>query len=49
MDRAHCSVMEGWMMQMLEGLGVKIGPNARETQCMSKGGPYHEFKCTWRH
>lgn len=48
MDRAHCELMEGWMLATMKQIGVVIGPNARETTCPALGGEYHEFACTWR-
>jgi hypothetical protein len=48
MDRAHCELMEGWMLATMKQIGVIVGDDARETTCASHGGPYHEFACTWR-
>jgi hypothetical protein len=48
MDRAHCELMEGWMLATMKQIGVIVGPNARETTCAGRGGPHHEFVCTWR-
>ena len=48
MDRAHCELMEGWMLATMKQIGVVVGPNARETACTAWGGAYHEFACTWR-
>ena len=48
MDRAHCELMEGWMLATMKQIGVVVGPNARETICAGLGGPHHEFACTWR-
>jgi len=47
MDRTHCRLMEGWMISTMEQLGLRVGPGARETECASRGGRYHEFRCTW--
>jgi hypothetical protein len=49
MDPAHCRLMEGWMTAAMESMGVEVLPGAGETQCTSRGGPYHEFRCEWRH
>lgn len=48
MDAAHCKLMEGWMIAAMEVVGVEILPGARETECMSSGGRYHEFSCKWK-
>lgn len=48
MDRAHCELMEGWMIATMEKIGVVIGKDARETACASRGEAHHEFACTWR-
>jgi hypothetical protein len=48
MDPAHCRLMEGWMIAAMEVVGVQILPGARETECMSSGGRYHEFSCRWQ-
>jgi hypothetical protein len=48
MDRAHCELMEGWMIATMKQINVVVGPDARETVCATSGGPYHEFACTWR-
>jgi hypothetical protein len=47
MDRMHCRLMEGWMISTMGQIGVQIGPGARETECMGRGGAFHEFRCTW--
>ena len=48
MHPAHCRLMEGWMVAAMDVVGVQILPGAGETQCMSRGGPYHEFSCQWK-
>ena len=48
MDRAHCELMEGWMLQTMAKIGVSVNDDARETVCTAQGGDYHEFACTWR-
>jgi hypothetical protein len=47
MASEHCRMMEGWMIAAMEVLGATVSPGGRETACMSKHGPYHEFTCTW--
>jgi hypothetical protein len=47
MDRTHCRLMEGWMISTMEHLGFRVAPGARETECPSRGGRHHEFRCTW--
>jgi len=47
MDRTHCRLMEGWMISTMEHLGLHVAPGARETECTTRGGRYHEFRCTW--
>jgi hypothetical protein len=47
MHPTHCKLMEGWMASTMETIGFRVGPGAAETQCTSRGGPYHEFSCTW--
>ena len=47
MARAHCRMMEGWMISAMAQLGAKVLPGGRETQCVRDGGPYHEFRCQW--
>jgi hypothetical protein len=42
----HCRLMEGWMLSVMEQIGIDI-PSFAETTCMSTGGPHHEFTCTW--
>jgi hypothetical protein len=42
----HCRLMEGWMLSVMEQIGIRI-PSFAETTCMSSGGPHHEFVCTW--
>ena len=48
MDRAHCELMEGWMIQTMARIGVRVNSDAHESVCASQGGPHHEFVCTWR-
>jgi hypothetical protein len=48
MDRAHCELMEGWMIQTMARIGVTVNDDAREAVCAGQGGPHHEFVCTWR-
>jgi hypothetical protein len=47
MDKAHCQLMEAWMIGAMDVIGVRVLPGARERQCMSEGAPYHEFWCQW--
>jgi hypothetical protein len=47
MDKAHCMLMEAWMIAAMDVIGVRVLPDAHETVCMSDGGPYHEFWCRW--
>jgi hypothetical protein len=48
MDRAHCELMEGWMVATMKQIGVIVSDDGRETACTSRGDAYHEFQCTWR-
>jgi hypothetical protein len=48
MDKAHCQLMEAWMMAAMDVIGVRVLPDAHEAVCMSDGGPYHEFWCRWQ-
>jgi hypothetical protein len=48
MDPHHCRLMEGWMISTMDSIGYHVNDDARESQCQSRGGPYHEFRCTWR-
>jgi len=48
MDRAHCELMEGWMIATMKQIGVNVNDDARETACTSRGDDHHEFRCTWR-
>ncbi len=48
MDRMHCRLMEGWMISTMNDIGVKILPGARESECASRGGSCHEFRCSWQ-
>jgi len=43
MDPAHCRLMEGWISSAVIVLGGKLIQPAKEVECMSRGGPYHEF------
>ena len=47
MDAAHCRLMEGWMLGTMAQIGCLVHDGAREVSCTSRGGPYHEFACTW--
>jgi hypothetical protein len=47
MEPTHCRLMEGWMISTMETIGFRVGKDAMESACMSKGGPYHEFRCSW--
>jgi len=47
MHPAHCKLMEGWMATTMDTIGFRVSSNARETTCVGRGGPYHEFSCTW--
>jgi hypothetical protein len=47
MSTFHCRLMEGWMMKTMETIGFRVGPGARETECVTRGGAFHEFACTW--
>jgi len=47
MDPAHCRLMEGWMNEVIKLIGTKVINKVTEVNCMSQGGPYHEFKCSW--
>lgn len=47
MHRLHCKLMEGWMISTMESLGLRVGPDARQTRIAGQGAPYHEFWCTW--
>ena len=48
MDKAHCVLMEGWMIAAMDVIGVDVLPGAGETECAGEGGRYHEFSCQWR-
>jgi hypothetical protein len=48
MDPAHCRLMEGWMVSTMRSIGFYVNDDAFEQKCMSTGGPYHEFHCTWQ-
>jgi hypothetical protein len=43
----HCQLMAGWMISTMETIGFRVNEDARETRCMSRGAPFHEFSCTW--
>jgi hypothetical protein len=47
MHPTHCRLMEGWMIATMEVIGCHVHEGAAETLCMSQGGSYHEFSCTW--
>lgn len=47
MDPAHCRLMEGWMIATMTQIGCRVRPGGRETECPSRGGQWHEFRCTW--
>jgi len=47
MDPAHCRLMEGWMSEAIKMIGTQLISGVTEVKCMSKGDPYHEFKCVW--
>ncbi len=47
MHPAHCELMEGWMIATMAQIGVHVSSDGREVACMSRGGPHHEFACTW--
>ncbi|MGF1468314.1 MAG: hypothetical protein ACFCGT_19505 [Sandaracinaceae bacterium] len=47
MDPAHCRLMEGWLMGVMEALGCVVAEGSREILCASHGDPYHEFAGTW--
>jgi hypothetical protein len=47
MHPSHCQLMAGWMISTMETIGCRVNRDAQETQCMSRGGPYHEFSCSW--
>jgi len=43
MDPAHCKLMEGWITTAVIIMGAKLISEVKESKCMSKGDPYHEF------
>ncbi len=47
MAPAHCRLMEGWMASTMQTIGFQVQGGVRETLCMSRGAPFHEFVCTW--
>lgn len=47
MDRAHCRLMEGWMIAAMDVVGARVLPGACESECTSEGGRFHEFSCQW--
>ncbi len=49
MDPSHCRLMEGWMIATMGQIGCRVDAGGRETECTSRGGEHHEFRCTWRH
>lgn len=48
MDPAHCRLMRSYFNQAMIEAGVVWTEELRETLCMSKGGPYHEFVGRWK-
>lgn len=48
MEPLHCRLMEGWMIATMRQIGARVNDAGRETRCPSRGGPYHEFTCSWR-
>ncbi len=48
MHPLHCRLMEGWMLQTMDIVGVKVLPGACEQLCTSRGDPHHEFRCAWQ-
>ena len=40
--------MEGWMISTMRSIGFYVNDDVFEQKCMSTGGPYHEFHCTWQ-
>lgn len=47
MDVCHCKLMEGWMISTMDTIGFRVNSDARESVCASRGGPWHEFTCSW--
>jgi hypothetical protein len=47
MHPLHCQLMEGWMIATMATIGCKVSDDARESVCSSRGGPHHEFVCSW--
>lgn len=47
MHPVHCRLMEGWMIAAMDVVGVSVLPGARERECTSTGGNWHEFWCQW--
>lgn len=47
MSPLHCRLMEGWMVATMEEIGARV-LKYEESKCMSKGGPCHEFICSWQ-
>jgi hypothetical protein len=41
-------MMEGWMIAAMELIGVVVSNDAVESQCTSRGDPFHEFRCSWK-
>ena len=48
MEPMHCRLMEGWMIATMTQIGFAVSEDGREHTCMSTGGAYHEFVCSWR-
>jgi hypothetical protein len=48
MSPHHCLLMEGWMLRVLQEIGIQVDPGGRETECMNTGGTHHLFSCTWK-
>jgi hypothetical protein len=36
------------MVATMKRIGFIVNEGARETACVSRGAPHHEFACTWR-
>lgn len=47
MAPVHCRLMEGWMIATMDALGLRVDENGRETLCVARGDPHHEFSCSW--
>ncbi len=48
MAPAHCRLLEGYFAEGIKQAGVVWVEEIRETACMSRGAPYHEFKGKWK-